>query len=149
MRRSVEEQWSSFGKHEHRFEPPDLYFCRVHGDVSGAEMQTQIDAIRELAARRGHGIFWLSDIREMGILTPEARRAAAVASSGEMNALLRGSAVFGGSFTRRVMVTLLARAVRLLRPNQSRPLAFVETEADARAYLTQNGQGQAPTAATK
>lgn len=142
MREPPGEDWTFFGTHQHRFEPPDLYFVRTNGDVSGSDMLAQIEALRALAPIVKQGIFWLTDVRNMGALTAEARRAAAAASSGELRTVLRGSAVFGASFGTRVVVTLLARAVRLLNPLKSRVLAFVETEAEARAFLKAHGQGR-------
>lgn len=73
----------------------------------------------------------------MGLLTPEARRAAATASSTEVRAALRGSAIFGAAFGTRVMMTLLIRAVRVLNPSKLRPLIFAPTEAEARAFIEQ------------
>lgn len=142
MREPPGADWAFFGKHQHRFEAPDLYFVRTNGDVSESDMLAQLDALRALAPITKGGIFWLTDVRKMGTLTSEARRAAATASNGDLRTVLRGSAVFGASFGTRVMVTLLSRAVRLLSPVKSRPLAFVETEAEARAFLEANGQGQ-------
>jgi hypothetical protein len=127
--------WTYFGKHRHRFESPDIYYRRVEGDVSGPDMQTQIDGLVAIHRRIHRPVFWLCDVRTMGLLTPEARRAAASASSSEVRAALRGSAVFGSSFGTRVMMGLLVRAVRVLNPNKLRPLLFATTEAEARAFL--------------
>jgi hypothetical protein len=119
----------------HRFEPPDLYIIRMNGDVSADDMRMQIDALRAIAQRTGGGVFWLCDVTQMGALSPEARRTAAEASKKGVQDVLRGSAVFGASFATRVMVGLMVRAVRILKPGKHRPLAFVETEAEARAFL--------------
>ncbi len=135
------EEWSSFGHHQHRFEPPDLYFSRINGDVSADDMRTQIEALRACSERAGHAIFWLADVRKMGALSAEARRAAAGASSTEVRAALAGSAIFGAGFSTRVMVNLLARAIRALNPTKLRPLAFVETEEEARAFLDKHRKG--------
>jgi len=135
MREAPGADWTYFGKHRHRFESPDIYFSRVEGDVSGPDMQTQIDALQAISLRAGHPIFWLCDVRDIGLLTPQARRVAAAASSTEVRAALRGSAVFGASFGTRVMMGLLVRAVRVLNPNRLRPLTFATTEAEARLFL--------------
>ena len=142
MREPPGADWTFFGKHRHRFEAPDLYFVNMRGDVSAEDMQAQLEALGSLGRRSQCGIFWLCDVRDMGALTQEARRAAAGASKGELRSVLRGSAVFGAAFSTRVVITLLVRAVRLLNPSKLRPLAFVETEAEARAFLVQNGQGK-------
>lgn len=137
MREPPGADWTNFGKHSHRFESPDLYFSRVVGDVSGPDMQTQIDALLACSILESRPIFWLCDVRSMGLLTPEARRAAATASSTEVRAALRGSAIFGAAFGTRVMMTLLIRAVRVLNPSKLRPLIFAPTEAEARAFIEQ------------
>lgn len=129
--------WTYFGKHCHRFEEPDIYHSRVDGDVSGPDMQRQIDGLVASSRTLQRPVFWLCDVRNMGLLTPEARRAAAAASSSEVRAAHRGSAVFGASFGTRIMMTLLSRAVRVLHPNKLRPLVFATTEAEARAFIAE------------
>jgi len=136
------EDWTFFGKHQHRFEPPDLYFVRTIGDVSADDTLTQIDALQSLWKRTGHSLFWLADVRKMGAFMPEARRVMAQASKTDVREALRGSAVFGAAFSTRVVITLLVRSVRLLNPSKLRPLAFVETEDEARVFLVQHGQGK-------
>lgn len=129
------EEWSFFGRHEHRFEPPDLYVSRLDGDVSADDVRVQLDALLALARRAGHAMYWLADVRNMGTIAPEGRRAMGAASSTEVREALAGSATFGAGFSKRVLVSLMARAVRVLHPEKSRPLIFVETEAEARAFL--------------
>lgn len=99
-------------------------------------MLTQIHALKGISERQGHSIFWLADVRRMGSLTPEARQVTAkVSKLTNMREALRGSAIFGAAFTTRVIVGLMVRAVRTLNPDKLRPLAFVETEAEARVFL--------------
>lgn len=143
MREPPSERWEPIGKHQHRFEPPDLYVVRIDGDVSGQEIRVQIDAIQALAQRTGKSIFWLADIAKMGSIKPDARRAMAEANQ-EAHTALAGSAMFGASFTSRVMINLLVRAVRILRASKQRPVAFVETEAEARAFLDEHRKNSAP-----
>ncbi|MDC0746639.1 STAS/SEC14 domain-containing protein [Polyangium mundeleinium] len=135
MRVPPSKRWEPFGTHLHRFESPDLYIVRIRGNVLDDDMRTQIAALRALAERTGGGIFWIADVTEMGSLTPQARRAAAANEFADVRNVLRGSAVVGASFTTRVVATLLIRAVRSLEPHKIRPVAFVETEAEARAFL--------------
>ncbi|WP_170229400.1 hypothetical protein [Polyangium fumosum] len=99
------------------------------------DMRTQIEALRALGERTGGGLFWIADVSAMGSLTPQARRAAAAHEFADVRDVLRGSAVVGASFTTRVVATLLIRAVRSLEPHKIRPVAFVETEAEARVFL--------------
>jgi hypothetical protein len=129
------ERWKPFGSHMHRFEPPDLYFTRMNGEVSEDDVRTQFEAIRTLSKRTGHNILWLSDVRKMGSFTPEARRVVAEETRKDALAGVRASAAVGASFTTRVLLTLLLRAIRMLRPDKHRPWTFVETEAEARAFL--------------
>jgi len=127
--------WEPFGTHLHKFELPDLYIVRLRGDVLGDDMGSQIEALRAIAKRAGGGVFWMADVSGMGALTVQARHAAAAKENEDVRALLRGSAVIGASFATRVIATLLMRAVRTLNPSRIRPAAFVETEAEARAFL--------------
>jgi hypothetical protein len=146
MREPPGEDWVFFGKHQHRFEPPDLYVVCMNGDVSEGDMLTQVHTLGALAQRAGHAIFWIADVRNIGVITPDARRVAAKPHSPEVRAALRGSAIYGASFTIRVMLSMVARAIRALNPTKIRPLAFVETEAEARAFLKAHGQGRVNTA---
>lgn len=129
------DRWEPFGAHLQRFEPPDLYIVRIRGNVLGEDMRAQVEALQALAEHTGGGVFWIADVSEMGSLTPQARRMAAAEEFAGVRTLLRGSAVVGASFTTRVVATLLIRAVRALEPRRIRPVAFVETEAEARAFL--------------
>jgi hypothetical protein len=129
------ERWKPFGSHMHRFEPPDLYHTRMDGEVSEDDVRTQFEAIRTLSKHAGHTIFWMSDVRKMGSFTTEARRAVAEETRKDALAGIRASAAFGASFPTRVVVTLLLRAIRALKPAKARPYAFVDTEAEARAFL--------------
>jgi len=134
------EEWSLIGKHQVRFEPPDVFFARIDGDVSADDVRMQLEMLHALAKRVGHPIYWLTDVRNMGTIASEGRKAMAAASSTEVRDALAGSATFGAGFSKRVLVTLMARAVRVLQPGSSRPLAFVETETQARAFLDEQRQ---------
>ncbi|MDI3288209.1 STAS/SEC14 domain-containing protein [Polyangium sp. 15x6] len=135
MRVPPSERWEAFGTHLHRIEHPDLYFVRIRGDVLGDDMRTQIAALRALAKRSGGSVFWMADVTAMGTVTTDARRATAAHEFAAVRASLGGSAIIGASFTARVVSTLIMRAVRALEPHGIRPVAFVETEAEARAFL--------------
>jgi hypothetical protein len=129
------EEWSSFGPHEHRFEAPDLYFCRFDGDISADEMRAQINALVGLREHNGRAIFWMADVRNMAGMNEAARRVAADASSPNVRAALAAFAIFGAKFSTQVVVSLLLRAARLINPSKTRPFVFAETEAEARAFL--------------
>ncbi|MDC3983600.1 STAS/SEC14 domain-containing protein [Polyangium jinanense] len=109
----------------------------MRGDVLGEDMRSQINVLRALAKRTGDGVFWMADVTAMGTVTTEARRAVAANEFLGVRESLRGSAIIGASFTARVVSTLMMRAVRALEPTRIRPVAFVETEAEARAFLEQ------------
>ncbi len=128
--------WQFIGKHSWRFEPPDVFFSRSRGDVAGPEMLGLIQAFHASTEQVGHSIFWVANVKEMGAFTSAAREATArLSKNPELRNRLRGSAVFGASFATRAVVSLMVRAVRVLNPDKLRPLAFVETEAEARAFL--------------
>jgi hypothetical protein len=113
------------------FEPPDVVHVATVGDVSGEEMSALLREMGRLAAGCGH-FFLLNDVSKMGTLTPEGRKRA----TEEVDALaLRGIAVYGAAFSQRVVATLMARLLNMFARASDRPIAIVETEAQARAWI--------------
>lgn len=121
-----------------RFEPPDVCSIRMNGDVTGSDIRALLDIARMVAKRTDCGIYWLADLRSMGTVTSDARRAMIGDGLAERREWLRGSAAFGATFTTRVVADLMIRAIRALDPTRYRPVAVVETEAEARAFLDEH-----------
>jgi len=127
--------WTPVGKHLHRFEPPDIYVVCVHGGVTEEEILAHARAILELGLREERGIFWLTDLTHFRTISPAARRVTTRPEIREVVAMYRGAAMFGLSFSTRVLVQLTIKAYRKLRPGQQRPVGFCATEPEARAFI--------------
>jgi len=133
------EGWRSIGRHAYRFEPPDVYFVRVIGSISGDEMRRMLEVARELAARAGDKVIWLEDISQLGDVSPEARKMAASMTS---TPSVRATVLFGGSFHQRVVANLVIQASKLLRTKRlNLPIVFLATEAEARAFIERLRRG--------
>lgn len=104
------------------------------GDVPEAEMRRLLadqKAIMEGCDR----VLLLIDMRKIGSVSPEARKAGAEPSN--VNAI--GTAIFGASYHIRVLAKLVTTASSLLRkvkPTDS-PVVFYETEKEAMAWLAE------------
>jgi hypothetical protein len=115
-----------------RWEPPDVVFVAVNGDVSVDEARRLIAEIRPLLLDKPR-VFFISDFRRCGAVPPDAR---AVTRGVIKGTNVRGTAVFGASFHVRVVMTLIYKAAKLLNNyDDSNPLFFCDTEAQARAWI--------------
>lgn len=117
------------GAHTMRMELPDVVFFTFVGDVSAAEGPVLLGEWQRFAEERPWTLV-LVDLRRSGKIAPEARRL-----SVRLPLKGRGTAAFGGGFAQRALATLLIKAYELLRPEADSPMIFVETEAEARAWL--------------
>ncbi|WP_437606671.1 STAS/SEC14 domain-containing protein [Sorangium sp. So ce834] len=112
-------------------EDPDGLLCTVvEGDLSD-DMAREIAAACQSLSDSGREVLVLSDTRRIGTISPSARKVMA----SEMRAVrFDAIALFGASFAVRVVSTLAAKSVQILT-QQSYPVQFFETEAEARAWL--------------
>ncbi|WP_437722079.1 STAS/SEC14 domain-containing protein [Sorangium sp. So ce861] len=102
----------------------------VEGDLSD-DMAREIAAACKSLSDSGREVLVLSDTRRIGTILPSARKVMA----SEMRAVrFDAIALFGASFAVRVVSTLAAKSVQILT-QQSYPVQFFETEAEARAWL--------------
>ncbi len=132
MDRADGDGWRSIGAHAIRAEPPDIFFLRIEGDMTGPEMERVLEEYDRFVAVHGRG-FWLSDGSKMGDLSVEARKLAARVRPA---AGLAAAVVFGTSFRQRLMATLLVKTAALFRsPAEVIPVVFVQTEQEARAWI--------------
>lgn len=118
-------------------EPPDVLFWQVVGDISEAEMLRLRAAARSLSVGKPY-VLSLVDLSRIGTVSAGARKASI---DPEPVAPLLGTAIFGASFTSRVVAQLVSRAGALLlklkdRPNDS-SIHFFATEELARAWLVE------------
>lgn len=118
------------GNHEVIFEEPDVLLFRVSGDVTEREAIQFCDELVSLtrAARR---VFFLVDVTRGGTIDSSARRRLAEGMRPVPN---RGSVFVGADFRTRVLLQMVIHAIRLLT-GRSNPAGFVETEAEARAWV--------------
>jgi hypothetical protein len=130
------------GKHRFQLEPPDLVFITNDGDIS-VEEATQIAGRVEAFAEGKDLVLILFNVeRATNHISPEARKIV-VNRIGKLP--VGGIAMFGATFSQRVIATLMGKAMLLLYP--SAPVVrFFPSEAAARAWL--NERRRAPRAAS-
>ena len=119
------------GAHTVHFHPPRLLRFVVRGDLSGQDL----DAMEVFAVEHVGAQPYLLGIVEITLhqdATPEARKAAARAMT---RLPYRALAFVGANFQTRILAKLVIGAVRLVAPDRFFPMAFFETEAQARAWL--------------
>jgi hypothetical protein len=108
---------------------------RYVGDVSKDEMVEMVRLAEQLLEREG-AVFTLNDIRAIGHISPEARR---YATDWMRNHRFDGAAIYGANLVTRTVVTLLLRAINLLRPMPFESI-FCGTEQEARAWISERRQ---------
>jgi hypothetical protein len=114
----------------HRWDPPDIAFLALIGDISGHDMQRLIEVTLLSVAGRSY-VLGLIDFTRVGTISPEARMIARTSAS---HFPMRGTAIFGGGFHHRVLALLVNKAASLLKKDHQ-PIAFFATEEEARAWL--------------
>lgn len=119
------------GEHRIRLESPDLVFVTMVGDVT-TEEAIILGGEWERFAEPLPWTLVLADLRRMGAHSPGARK---LSINPKFKG--RGTATLGATFAQRTMATLLSKAFLLLYPKTDVPNVFVETEAEARAWLAE------------
>ncbi len=108
-------------------ELPDVLYLRLEGDVDIEHMKVFLEAVAEFPAE----VHVLRDARKSRLVTASAREYM-------MKQMPKGRVVsfisFGAPFQARTVITMLARAIRLL--NKDSPIVgFTSTEGEARAWI--------------
>jgi hypothetical protein len=112
-------------------EDPDGFLCTaVDGDISD-ELARAIAAACKRMSDGGRAVLVLSDARRTGAFPASARK---VMVDGLRSVRFDAIALFGASFSVRVIALLAAKSVQILT-RQSYPVAFFDTEVEARAWL--------------
>ncbi|AUX30721.1 MULTISPECIES: STAS/SEC14 domain-containing protein [Sorangium] len=112
-------------------EDADGILCfAIEGDISD-EIARSLCAVFRRVWESGREVFVLADARRVGTLTAAARSALAEELRGVR---FGGVASFGASFSVRVVTTLASRSVQFFT-GEVYPLAFFDTEDEARAWL--------------
>jgi hypothetical protein len=124
-----------FGSHVAWIEEPDVYYVRFAGPVTGQELRDIID-YRVTWGTDKKAYYVLSDVTDLGAVSSDARLAM---NEGRANVGVRvTNLIFGATFAVRVMVNMVNRAIKILRPTQAEAqgeVIFVATEAEARAEV--------------
>ncbi|CAN96743.1 MULTISPECIES: STAS/SEC14 domain-containing protein [Sorangium] len=102
----------------------------IEGDIS-EEIARSLCAVFRRVSESGREVFVLADARRVGTLTAAARSAMAEELRGVR---FGGVAVFGASFSVRVVTTLASRSVQFFT-GEVYPMAFFDTEDEACAWL--------------
>lgn len=120
------------GRHTLRFEAPALFHLIARGDVSPEEAVAFAAFVREHTQGAALPLS-LSDLRELGDISAETRKAAAREFAGfEVCAM----AVVGGGFRERLLIRMLLGALQLFWPaHRGMKLGFFDAEAAARDWL--------------
>lgn len=117
------------GPHCYWFEPHGVMHLRLEGNVERAHAQGISAALQSLSSPMG--AYLLRDARKAGIIEPDAREYIS-------KNLAPGSVIavvsYGASFHTRIVVTMVARAIRLFK-SAAPIMVFRETEAEARAWI--------------
>lgn len=119
--------------HRIALEPPDIFLVRFLGDVSEADVHSLLDHFEKFATGPGPA-YLLLDVSQVGSVTPEARRAAAIR---QLPPAYAGIAIFGGTFQQQLIAKLVATAGWFLRGRAlGKPMpAVVKDEHSARAWI--------------
>jgi len=92
-------------------------------------MSAMVDALRQLTGGE-RGCFTIVDLSRSAGISPEARRVATDARH-----LLLGSAILGASFALRTSISILRKAMIMLRRDGDLSLAFFSAENEARSWI--------------
>jgi hypothetical protein len=113
----------------------DLVTLRMRGRLSVEELRRSLRVVEQSLEEQGR-VFVLVDHSEIGETGPEIRRELAEWARARR---LSGIAVCGASLGLRAVSGLLVRGIALLydRPDLIERVAFVRTEAEARAFLAE------------
>lgn len=136
---SADRETVRVGTHWLALEPPDVVFVRFTGDVTQADVERILDAFTEFATASGQA-YLLIDVADVGRVTPEARRIAAMR---QLPPAYAGLVIFGGTFQQQLVAKLATTAGWFLRGRAlGKPMPVcVKDERAARAWLGEQRRG--------
>jgi hypothetical protein len=117
------------GGHVIRFEPPDLIYAILDGDVSGTDVVTSMEAVNRFAEGK-RWVLCIADMTRAASLMRAARRLAM-----SLTPVYLGTAIIGASPQMRLVGSMLNRARNVLLRGREIPIEFVDTEEEARAWV--------------
>ncbi|WP_437776782.1 STAS/SEC14 domain-containing protein [Sorangium sp. So ce1097] len=113
-----------------REDPDGFMYTHVDGDLS-EDMARALAAACRRINESGREVVMICDARRMGTVPAPTRKAMA---EGFRPVRFIAIAVFGASFTVRVISTLAMKSIQIVN-RQAYPVEFFATEAEARAWL--------------
>lgn len=119
------------GAHSLRFEEPNLSFATYRGNVSGEETLAVCRLLGDFAQGKPY-ILGIVDATRFGSASAEARRAFL-----EFTPLIRGTVFLGVSPTFKLVASIIKRAYMLVHKAADQPFVFLDTEAQARAWIAE------------
>jgi hypothetical protein len=133
--------WIPVGAHAFREEPEDeLVVLRFQGDIVPEEGPLMAASMRGFLRDGRTRLFLMLDMAAMGDVPSSARKSIAEAM---LDVPIAATAVFGASFTQRVIGTLTDRTNNLLRGGRRYETRFFSTEEQARGWLARKRLEQA------
>jgi hypothetical protein len=121
------------GAHHLRFEPPDLFYIDVSGDVSGVDIHTIFQSIARASSKHGK-LYVIANVTRMGTLSQDARK---VASTKEYELPMHAMVIIGATFTQRTVIGLVDKAYRLLVRDPTAPvMMFVDSPEEAGRWIS-------------
>jgi hypothetical protein len=127
MNTAGEKNQINIGEHIFWFEEPDLTYTIFVGDVSGSEMASIGQNIKD--ALNGRKYFGILDLTRLGSFSSEAKKAFRTIPTPI------SSAVIGASTQLRVVATILAKGFAMMHRGADSPTEFFADEASARAWV--------------
>jgi SpoIIAA-like len=119
------------GLHVIRREPPDLIVFRTEGEIGEEDARTIVDNLHDFA-REHPNPFIIWDVSRLVRHHPAARK---VSMTVKKHAQGRALVILGARFQTRVLVTLMVKAFALINKEAVTPMAFFDTEDEARAWF--------------
>lgn len=124
--------WDGFrkvGPHLFRVERPDIVHVRLQGPVEGAHVGALLDEVADVVTAKR--LYILRDARAGGSPSRSAREFVVRDPRVDKLAAL---VTYGAGYRDRVLLGMMDKALRVLRPQSPRVVVF-ETEAEARAFI--------------
>ena len=125
------------GKHLLVYEEPELLLVTVGGDISVQDATEILAADCENFQRNGYALL-LVDATKLGSVPAETRRVASriLAKTWPYDGPYKGSvAIFGANQYAVALLTLLLRAIHMIRKHSRPPPTFFKDGAAARSWL--------------
>jgi hypothetical protein len=120
--------FQELGPHRYRVELPDIVHVRLGGAIEAAHVAVVLDAASLMATTR---VYILRDARGGGSPSRSARERIMRHPQVEKVAAV---VTYGAGYRDRVVLGMVDKALRVLRPNSPRVVVF-ETEAEARGFI--------------